>query len=610
MKFLKWFFISILGLVLALVLYVTVIFDPNDFKPQIVDIVKDKTGRELVIGSDLSWTFFPSLGIKLGQITLSNPDGFKNPSMVSVKQVVAEVALMPLLKKEVEISQLNLDGLTLMLETQKDGRTSFDGLSGDAKAKAKTQAETKADASADGGVNLARLDIGGIAITNTKITNIDNVTQTEQVFALKELILGRFQLGEFASLKYELSATLPDMDLVSQGEGLLKVAQDLKTITINEFVISNQVTAEGLPHGSLKADLNTSLVVALDNQTLSLVLSSFSAANINASGSLDVAYGNKVPNIVAKLDVGDVDLDAMLPKQEGEQAKEAQPSTTASKAVEPDLTAMKSINLDVDVRVKSVKVANLKTQNWVMQLVMKGGVADMKQLSADLYGGKVNASAKIDGRNKVATYQFDERLSGVDIRALLIDMAEVDMLDGKANFNVAGKGKGLIPDNLKRNLLANGKFEIADGAIHGVNIPQMIREAKAKLGGDLSSDAGSTEQKTDFTSMTGSFRIAKGVVSNPDLDMASPLIRLRGAGTANIINEALDYKLTTSVVGSLEGQGGDERDALYGVEIPFVITGTMSDPKFALDTKALLDSKLKDETNKLKDSLFKKFGGL
>ncbi|GIU16007.1 cell envelope biogenesis protein AsmA [Shewanella sp. MBTL60-112-B2] len=590
-----------------MVLYITVIFDPNDFKPQIVDLVKLQTGRELAIGSDLSWTFFPSLGIKLGKITLSNPQGFKNASMVSVNEVVAEVALMPLLKKEVEISQLNLDGLTLKLETQKDGRTSFDGLAGNADNKATSEGATQSTASSN--ATLARLDIGGIAITNTQITNIDHLSQTEQVFALKELTLGRFQLGEFAPLNYEFSATLPDMAVTSQGQGQIKVAQDLQTITINDFVVNNQVTGEGIPNGSLKADLATSLVVALDKQTLSLVLSSFNAANINATGKLDIAYGSKVPQVVAKLEVGDVDLDALLPKQEGEPANQDKPTANPSKAVEPDLTAMKSVNLDVDVRIKSVKVANLKTENWVMKLLMKGGVADIKQLSADLYGGKINVTAKLDGREKVASYQFDKRLSGVDIRALLIDMADVDLLDGKANFNVAGKGRSLLPDNLKRNLVANGQFEIADGAIHGVNIPQMIREAKAKLGGDLSATAGSTEKKTDFTSMTGSFNVAKGVVTNPDLDMASPLIRLQGAGTANIISEALDYKLTTSVVGSLEGQGGDTRDSLYGVEIPFAISGTMSEPKFALDTKALLDSKLKDETNKLKDSLFKKFGG-
>ncbi|WP_108946371.1 AsmA family protein [Shewanella halifaxensis] len=608
MKFLKWFLITILGLFLAVVVYVTVIFDPNDFKPQIVDLVKQETGRELKIGSDLSWTFFPSLGIELSDISLSNPSGFENASMIAVNQVVAEVALMPLFKKEVEISQLNLDGLTLTLETQKDGRNSFDGL-GD-KQVANNQTSSPVEDTGSSSATLAKLDIGGIAITNTKIINIDHQSATEQVFALKELTLGRFQLGQFAALKYEFSAVLPDMELMSQGQGQIKIAQDLNTVTINEFVVKNQLKGASLPNGQLQADLNTSVVVALDKQTMNLVLSSFSAANINASGSLDVAYGKKVPNIVAKLEVGDVDLDALLPAESKNATDKSQQTQSSANAVEPDLTAMKSVNLDVDVRVKSVKVANLRTQNWVMQLVMQGGVANMKQLSADLYGGKIAASAKIDGRNKVAQYQFDKRLSGVDIRALLIDMAEVDMLDGTANFKVAGKGKSLLPDNLKKNLVANGQFEIADGAIHGVNIPQMIRQAKAKLSGDLSSGAGATVQKTDFTSMTGSFNIAKGVVSNPDLDMSSPLIRLKGAGTANIINQALDYKLTTSVVGSLEGQGGDQRDALYGVEIPFAIKGTMTEPKFSLDTKALLDSKFKEETNKLKDSLFKKFGGL
>ncbi|MCL1058211.1 AsmA family protein [Shewanella gelidimarina] len=604
MKFLKWFFVAILGLVAALVLYITLIFDPNDFKPQIVDVVKDKTGRNLAISSDLSWTFFPSLGIKLGGITLSNPEGFENAAMVSINEVVAEVALMPLLKKEVEISQLNLDGLTLALETQKDGRTSFDGLTGQASDNAQPQTSDGAASNA----TLSKLDIGGISITNTKISNFDHQTNTTQVLSLKSLTLGRFQLDKFATLQYELSASLPDLNLDSSGEGQIRVSQDLQHVTINDFVVTNLITGNSIPNGSLKADVNTSLEMALDKQTMSLVLASFSAADINASGKVDIAYGAKVPTVVAKLDIGDIDIDRLLPKQEEGAATQKQTSSSNAAAVEPDLTAMKTVNLDINVNVKSVKVANLKTQNWVFKMVMKQGVANINQLSADLYGGTIKASAKLDGRNKVAQYQFDKRLSGVDIRALLVDAAEVDMLDGTANFNVVGKGRSLLPDNLKKNLLANGKFEIADGAIHGVNIPQMIRDAKAKLGGDMS-PSDSTEQKTDFTSMTGSFKVANGVVSNPDLHMASPLIRLTGAGTANVINEALDYRLTTSVVGSLEGQGGNERDALYGVEIPFAISGTMSEPKFSLDTKALFDSQLKDETNKLKDSLFKKFGG-
>ncbi|ACJ29484.1 AsmA [Shewanella piezotolerans WP3] len=604
MKLLKWFFVALLGLVAALVLYITLIFDPNDFKPQIVEVVKEKTGRDLAINSDLSWTFFPSLGIKLGGITLSNPDGFENAAMVSVNEVVAEVALMPLLTKEVEISQLNLDGLTLSLETQKDGRSSFDGLTGGGNS----SEASKRPANEASSVSLSKLDIGGISITNTQISNLDRQSNTKQLLSLKSLTLGRFQLDQFAPLKYELSASLADLNVTSSGEGQIKVSQNLQLIVINDFAVTNQLKGKGVPNGELKADLTTSLEMALDKQTMSLVLASFNAADIDASGKLDIAYGNKVPNIMAELEVGDVDLDRFLPKESTKTDDIKKTDTAKAAAVEPDLTVMKSVNLDVNVKVKSVKVANMKTQDWVFKMTMNQGVANMSQLSAALYGGTIKASAKLDGRSKVAKYEFDKRLKGIDIRALLIDAAEVDMLDGTANFNVAGKGSSLLPDNLKKNLLANGKFEIADGAIHGVNIPQMIRDAKAKLGGDMSS-SGTREQKTDFTSMTGSFKVAKGVVTNPDLNMASPLIRLTGSGTANVINEALNYKLTTSVVGSLEGQGGSERDALYGVEIPFAISGTMSEPKFALDTKALLDSKLKDETNKLKDSLFKKFGG-
>ncbi|WOT03729.1 AsmA family protein [Shewanella youngdeokensis] len=607
MKILKWFLIVVLASLAALVIYITVIFDPNDFKPQIVQVVNDKTGRELAIESDLSWTFFPSLGIKLGGITLTNPQGFKSPTMVSVNQAVAEVALMPLLKKEVQISQLNLDGLTLALETQTDGSSSFDGLNTQAGATETPDAET-ASVQAHS-VTLSKLDIGGISITNTEISNFDHKTNAKQVLNLKSLILGRFQLDEFAPLEYELTASMPNLDINSTGAGQIKISNSLQHITINDFVVSNLITADGIPNGSLQANLTTSVELALDKQTMNLALASFSAADVNASGQLDIAFGQQVPTIAAILEVSDIDLDELLPQSTGDDSVATkQESSNAASTVEPDLTVMKSVDLDVSIKVKSVKVANVKTQNWNFKMVMQRGIANVSDLSAELYGGVIKATATLDGSNKIAKYEFDKRLSGVDIRALLMDAAEVDMLDGTANFNVAGKGNSLLPDNLKKNLIANGQFEIADGAIHGVNIPQMIRDAKAKLSGDLAS--GTTgEQKTDFTSMTGSFNVAQGVVANPDLNMASPLIRLTGAGTANIINEVLDYKLTSSVVGSLEGQGGNERDALYGVEIPVAISGTILEPKFALDTQALLNSTLKEKTDELKDSLLKKFGG-
>lgn len=605
MKAVKWILIGMIVLVVGVVVYITSVFDPNDFKPQVVDQVKQQTGRDLTISKDLTWTFFPTLGIELGGIALSNPEGFNLASMVEVNQVVAEVALMPLFSKQVEISQLNLDGLKLNLVTQKGGKTSFDGLSQDEKKK------TEEAPAGSNQIQLDSLNIGGVSITNTEINLVDEAAEVTQTFLLKSLTLGQFSLGQFASLDYEFAAKLPDMELKSLGQGQLRVSKDLKQLQVEDFKVENTVTGEGIPNKQLIATLLSNIQVALDSQNLTVELNEFVAADIRGSGKLDIAYGRQVPSIQASLDFGDIDLDKMLPKSE---ATEDEQASTSQPAVEPDLRGMKSVNADVKLTAKSIKVANLLTQNWALNFKLKDGVLNVSQLSSDLYQGKLKATARLDGRKAIAQYQFDKVLQGVQVGDLLKDAAEIDFLSGTASFNVKGSGRSLLPDNIKKNLDAKGKFDVADGALYGVNIPHMLRSAQAKLKGDMSS-AQASEQKTDFSSLTGSFNVKNGVASNPDLLMASPLIRVKGGGKANIVNESIDYKLTTNVVGSLQGQGGS--DDMKGLEIPFAIKGTFQEPKFSLDTSGLMDAKIKQETEKvkdkakkkLKDSLLEKFGG-
>lgn len=607
MKIVKWFFIVLLFMFASLAAYLTLIFDPNDFKPEIVNAVKKQTGRDLIIAKDLTWTFFPSIGIELGDITLSNPKGFDNVSLLKVNKIVAEVELLPLFSKQVEIAKLNLDGLVVNLETRKDGRTSFDGLQSSSTEDKPAQVN---DTSAQLG-SLSSLDIGGVSITNTQIRISDKQAGTEQVFSLDNLTLGKFSLGEFASLEYRFSAEMPDMTLVSQGKGSIRVAQDMTQIQVKDFKITNAIAGEAIPNKKLSISLLTQLEILLEAKQVHLILDELMAGDIQAKGKVDIAYGHKVPKIMANLDLGDIDLDKLLPATD-KADKAKQKNQAVATQVEPDLSAMKSLDLTLALTAKSIKAANVMTSNWVMDMTLKDGILNLKQLNADLYGGKLAVTARLDGRQAVPSYSFEKLITGVQVRELLQDAADVDLLAGTANFSVKGKGRSLLADNIKQNIAAKGKFEIADGALYGVNIPQKIREAQSKLSGESSSTS-SSEQKTDFTSLTGSFSVVKGLVSNPDLLMSSPLIRLSGAGTANIISEALDYHLTTAVVGSLDGQGGGDKDLLYGIEIPFLITGTMSDPQFSLDTEELFDAKLKQEVekvqDKLKDSLLKKLGG-
>ncbi|MCP3127389.1 AsmA family protein [Shewanella sp. KJ2020] len=607
MKLIKWFLAILVTLVLVVTLYLTVFFDPNDFKPEIVSAVKKQTGRELVISDDLSWTFFPTIGINLGGISLSNPEGFTPKSMLDVNKAIAEVALMPLLSKEIEIAQLSLDGATINLVTRKNGSSSLDGLTGDSAAKASPANEPATK------TQLASIEVGGVAITNTQINLIDEAKGQTQTFTLESLTLGAFSLDKFAPIAYEFTASLAEMKVSSKGEGEIKLSADFNQLVIDKFNIDTVIEGDSIPNQKVSTAISLNTQIALDKKQLSADIVKLSAADMSASGQLTLNYGGKVPQINADFQVGDIDLDALLPKSattEGTE-KTAQ-ATTAAKASEPDLSALKSLDMKLKLAVKSIKVANLATQNWLLDLGVKGGVVDLKQLTADLYQGKLMVNAQVDARQSVASYQFDKQVTGVQVRALLKDLAEVDLLAGTANINIKGKGKSLIPEQLKKNLLANGRFDVTDGALYGVNIPQMIRSAQAKLKGDLSADT-KEERKTDFSSLTGNFSLENGIATNPDLAMSSPLLRLAGKGSANLLTESLDYKLTTSLVNSLKGQGGSEKDALVGVDIPLAITGTFQKPEYALDTQALLNNQLKEETDKakdkLKDSLLKKLGG-
>ena len=604
MKAIKWILLSVTAVVLALVAYLVLVFDLNDYKPEIVNAVKKQTGRELVIAQDLSWTFFPSLGIKLGAVSFSNPEGFAPANMLEIKQAVADVALTPLFSKQIEIDQLNLDGLTVNLVTLANGKTSFDGLSN----QNTTQKETQEPKKAGAGNSLSGLSIGGINITNTKITVVDRIAKQEQVFNLDSLTLGTFTLGRFADLAYSFSGTLPDMQLSSEGKGKVKISESMELVELASLNITNTAKGKGLPKGSITSNLVADINVNLKNQLAALTLEKLTAESVQGKGKIEVMYGTKVPQVNALLDFGDIDLDKLLPQSDSKEPKPAQQGDSAP-SEEPDLTGLKAVDMKLAVTAKSIKVANVMTQNWQLDAQLKQGVITLKALSADLYEGKLTASALVNGSQKVASYRFNQSLKGVKVRQLLKDAADVDFLSGGANFSLAGSGRSLLVDRVKQNLKAKGEFSVTDGSLYGVNIPQMIRSAQAKLKGDFS-EAATGEEKTDFSSLTGSFHVSNGEANNPDLKMSSPLIRLAGAGSANIVSETLDYKLKTSLVGSLKGQGGSD---LSGVDIPLKISGTFAEPKYALDTSGLLDSKIEQEKekvkDKLKDKLLEKFGG-
>ena len=148
-------------------------------------------------------------------------------------------------------------------------------------------------------------------------------------------------------------------------------------------------------------------------------------------------------------------------------------------------------------------------------------------------------------------------------------------------------------------------MQLLDGAVKGVNIGRMIREAKARIEGEPLPPSDEPLQ-TDFTELSGSINFTDGVGRNDDLHAKSPLLRIRGKGTADLPREQVDYLLTTAIVGSGEGQGGKDLQDLKGLQIPIKVTGSFQKPKYQLDLETLLAAEAKRKGQKRLDKVIEK----
>ena len=121
----------VIGLVVVLLIFTgafIVFFDPNDYKDRIVAEIETHTGRSAQINGSIEWSVYPWLGIKANEFSLGNREGFESPEFLSVREAGLSVALIPLLRGDVYVDSVKLDGGRLNLQRKADGEDNWSDL--------------------------------------------------------------------------------------------------------------------------------------------------------------------------------------------------------------------------------------------------------------------------------------------------------------------------------------------------------------------------------------------------------------------------------------------------------------------------------------------------
>jgi len=304
------------------------------------------------------------------------------------------------------------------------------------------------------------------------------------------------------------------------------------------------------------------------------------------------------PAISFALAIDSIDLDRYLPPTAAEGEAATQPA--AGKEGPPQLEGLRKLNLNGKVTVAAMHAFNLEYRDAELQVKSRDGVLRMHPIGARLYGGTYQGDITLDASKKTPRVSVNENIADVQAGPLLKDLTGDDKLLGTASMKAKFSGTGLTPEELRRTVNGTASFSFTNGAVKGVNIAALIRKARAALKGQPA-PAETGPNQTDFASLTGSVNVSDGLARNDDLLLQSPLLRVAGAGQTSLVDETIDYTLTTKLVGSLEGQGGKGLEDLKGVEIPVKVGGIWSKPSYAPDVAGALSEVAKEKVKQKVD---------
>ncbi len=435
--------------------------------------------------------------------------------------------------------------------------------------------------------------------------SLNQPTQRLDAFSLKA---DRLALGEWSSLSLSLSGAQGAADkptLAGTLEGTLKARLDenRQLLELSDAVLAAKLSGDALPRPQMQLKLAGFARAELDKQavTLSNLVMGVDDALLSGSGAVRLGA---VPKVDFDLKGEKLDLDGWLGQPAkaapvaatsgaaapaGTPTQTAVPANRALSTAEPDLTALKSVDLAGRLQLGRLRLKGLDLSAVDLQLALAGGQLTLKQFSAGVAGGQVTASGVLDARQQPARYQVHKRVQGVEVRPLLQTLAQTDLLEGKGDLEVEVQGSGLSEQALRSRMQGKVNLKLSDGALHGINLAEMIREARATLTGK-GADQVKEVRKTDFSALTASFQIADGIARSDDIQLFAPALRVKGQGQTALVPETLDFLFLTSVVESSKGQGGKTVDELKDITIPVRIGGHWQAPSYKLDVKALLSN--------------------
>ena len=610
---------GLLILIVAIIVAVPFLIPMETYKNQVVSIVKEQTGRDLRIDGDIGLSFFPNIAVSIEDVGFSNATWAKEKEMASMKEMRAALKLMPLFSGNVEVDSFVLVDPVIHLEVRRDGTPNWQFETAQAAAPAQPAAGGGSDG---GGAGVSGFSLGEVSIRNGRASYTN--AQTGAAFAASEVNVDLALPGldePFLAdgslvwngdrIAVDLKADRPRAlteggetpvalaiqtpKLKSDYAGTLKVLGGLAfqgDVKLDVTSVRELAAWAGspMPAGDGFGSLSLAGKASGSGDTYRFTDAQIAFDGMNATGNLTVDTGGARPNLRGNLDVDRIDVNTYLGESAGGGSGGSGGGSGGGDegwSTEPiDLSGLKAVDMDFDFSTKEILFQQIKIADSALKLRLANGVLNANLSKLNLYQGAGSGTLTVNGAGATPQIAANFKLAGLAAEPFLTDAADFKRLQGTTALDIAVTAAGRSQRDMVSALNGNGSVKFTDGKIKGINMAQLARNVfSAATTGWQSGGA----QDTDFSDMGGTFTITHGILKNDDLRLLSPLIRVTGAGTANMPPKTLNYRVEPKLVASLEGQGAT--GAAQGIEVPILITGSWSNPRFAPDLASMIQNR-------------------
>lgn len=542
LKFIAVFFVLLIALVVAL----PFVIPAEVLKAKALEAVQTYTGRKVSMGA-VSFSILPNIALKAQDVVIGNPTWVKGETpMASIKSLRLGVELMPLLHKQVHVTDVALESPTLLLvKNGNDANWQFKAAGAPANAPAAAQKEEAAPSAAP------PIHLDSFSVSNGMLTYEDYASGGKQV--------------------------VKDLDLKLKGKDL-PASMNLTTSAVyNGTKVSADVT------------LGNPMTITAGKPSAITLDATYGPQQIQWKGS--VALKGGIPSITGDVTLPEVDTTANKSAQgEGKAAAPAAHSGERWSTDPINLSGLKAANADINLTIGKLVLSSMTLSSLTTHVKLQDGTLQTNIDDYKLFSGllKLALTAKHTGQVSMKI-----NASKMNVQEALTVLAKSKAFEGTLNSDMDLTMQGHSQKEFISSLAGSGKIALTEGLFHGGNLLNMTRNIATAF-----QKGGANDDVTDFKSLSGSFTAKDGVIFNNDLNMEGRLLSLTGKGQIDLPNWMVHYLLTPTAITNR----GNETKAASGISVPVQVEGSLDAPTYHPELGSLIQDKLKNP-EKLKEDL-------